>query len=569
MNNSNQVYTRKKSSGFLQKLSKGLMLPIAILPLAGLMLGLGAGIANIMLQAGVSPDSGWFIITTLMNKTGDMIFGNLPILFAVAIAIAYSNDAGTAALAAVVGWVTFNATQSVFISDAYTLADGQSAYNILFYLAVPSSVVGLNIGITSMQTSVFGGMVIGGVAAYSYNRFHQTKLPTALGFFQGTRMVPLVAMMLSIIAGMGFVVVWPIAGKLLDSLGRELSTMPTGVDSFIYGTFSRILGAFGLHHAFYTPLWFTSVGGQFLQDGVVVAEGNNYIWQYINGQYGLDPMLTFKAITAAPVVNGYHTLTTAEHTYQLTEGVSPSSYMQGGYPIMMFGLPAAGLAIVMAAKKDNRSAALSVIAAAALTSFLTGITEPLEYTFLFLSPMLYAIHAVYEGISYALMDILGCHIGVSFSRGIIDLIIFGAIPSFTGNATGWLWVLPLGLVYAPIYYFTFYFWIVKFDLATPGRDNDDVSLMSKSDYKNRKGKEEDREERLNELLDNLGGIDNLTSIDACITRLRLSVVDREKVIDKNLKAMGAAGIVGNGNAIQIIFGGEADIFKSELIKLKK
>lgn len=548
---------------FFQKLSRGLMLPIALLPIAGLFLGVGAGIENVMIQNGVDPLSTAMLPFTIIKQIGDVIFGNLPVLFAIGIAIAFTEDAGVAALAGFVGWVVFNQTQNALIWDYgvasfelistqdptqilsvrgdeivevlakegviiagleniiadYTRYLGSSSsvvetavalinddgtyvvhstttvvdsYGALWFRGtVPSSVIGTNVGIKSMQTSVFGGIALGSLVAFLYNKFHTFQMPKVLGFFSGTRFVPIITFLLAPVLGMLFLMLWPIIGIGLDTFGKSLASAPAGVDAMAFGYIERILIPFGLHHAFYTPLWYTSVGGELTlqlagearENAITLAQGNQSIWFALTEQG-----VNFKDITSAEVINGFHKLEMENgDIYRLTAGVNPGAYMQGKFPFMMFGLPAAGAAMIMAAKKENRQMAISIIGAAAFTSFLTGITEPIEFTFLFLAPWLFfGFHAVMASASFWVLDLVGAHVGMTFSGGIFDIILFGVLPDVSGmNANHWH-IYWLGAIYAPIYYFVFYFAITKFDLATPGRVSSDVSLKSKADYKAKK-----------------------------------------------------------------------------------
>lgn len=601
--------TRTSGAGansFFSKLSRGLMLPIAMLPIAGLFLGVGAGFGNVVDQ--VIPDNATLnaqvsFIFDVMSSIGDVIFANLPTLFALGVAIAFAEDAGVAVFSALIGWIVFNATQSTMIWEVNDLDGNLVSYNILWWKEVPTSVVSTNVGITSMQTSVFGGITIGLFVAYLYNKFHTFQMPKVLGFFSGTRFVPIITFLTVPLWGFFFLMIWPGIGILLNEFGSALAGMPAGIDSFIFGVVERSLIPFGLHHAFYTPLWYTSAGGELLgvtgtigEDGNVyesLAQGNQNIW-FAFQTYGINYNIIEGTLSHSIIgTNGWEIDSIENYNgidmwvipnigsqsnydyFLLTEGVNPGAYMQGKFPFMLFGLPAAGAAMIMAAKKENREIAMSVIGAAAITSFLTGITEPIEFTFLFLAPVLYyGFHIWMAGLSFMLMDVLGAHIGMTFSGGIFDFVLFGILPDATGFGTNSFWVIPVGILFAPIYYFVFYYYIIKFDVKTPGRDDGEVALVSKADYKEAKqakksAKGSDRTERVLELEKNLGGLENLETIDACITRLRLTVKDRSALNDDALKAMGAAGIVGSGKSVQVIFGAEADIFKTELKDLQK
>ena len=575
---------------FFSKLSRGLTIPIALLPIAGLFLGIGAGFENVVAQV-MGPDvddtklkQAQFFFEVIKN-IGDIVFANLPTLFCLAVALAFAEDAGVAVFSALVGWIIFNATQSTMIWDGGFDSRGSQIWNVLWYTGVPDSVITNNVGIQSLQTSVFGGITIGLFVSFLYNKFHKFEMPKVLGFFSGTRFVPIITFLTVPLLGFFFLMVWPVLGMGIDKFGQTMSSAPAGLDALIFGLVERSLLPFGLHAAFYTPLWYTAAGGSIYDTiggtGEVIANGNQGIW-FAMQQLGIP----FNVISHAGIygdwtssVDGnfmdiFNTKTNAD--YSITLGVNPGAYMQGKYPFMMFGLPAAGFAMVMASKKENRQVAMSVIGAAALTSFLTGITEPMEYTFLFIAPlMFYGFHVWMAGISFWVLDLLGSHIGMTFSGGIFDYVLYGILPDATGFHSNSYWVLLVGAIYAPIYYFVFYFWITKFDIKTPGRTDGEISMVSKADYRSSKSskksskKKVDRVERLDVLVENLGGIDNVSKIASCITRLRLTVVDRKKVNDDELMKMGASGIVGKDKNIQIIFGAEADIFKVELMELKK
>lgn len=602
---------------FFSKLSKALMLPIALLPIAGLFLGLGAGMINILNASGLDKLSnpGAYIFPETISALGAVIFGNLPILFCVAIAIAYTEDAGVAGFSAVIGWIVFNSFQSLFINPLDNGSGVIVSYNILFYSGVPTSVVTQNIGITSLQTSVFGGMAVGFFVAYLYNRFHTFQMPSILGFFSGTRLVPILVFLF--IPGLAaiFLLAWPLAGIWLEKLGFFLSSMPYKTNALLFGIIERALIPFGLHHAFYTPLWFTSVGGTAIftadHSQISLASSN------LNYYYGSEGMwfgfqnegIPYSAISTTPVtVPGYtdynYIVYNGTEIGIITAGAQPGEYLQGKYPIMIFGLPAAGFAIINSAKKENRQVVTSIIGAAIATSFLTGVTEPLEFTFLFVAPFLYyGFHIWMAGLSFWFCSLLGANVGMTFSGGIIDYVLYGILPAATGfDVTAWA-IPVVGIIFAPIYYFVFYFYIVRFDIQTPGRSDEIIKLTTKHEYqkikqqnkeknnqneidktidssptpienfsglKNPTKLKPDRLNRVNDLLTNLGGMENLNTIDACVTRLRLTINDVALINANNLKAMGSSGIVFAGaKSIQVVFGAEADLFKSELLAIRR
>ncbi len=635
-----KVNNKKTNGGvqdFLSKLSRGLMLPVALLPVAGLFLGVGAGFENLYKVKHETTVGTWAYIFTIFKMIGDVVFGNLPILFAMGIAIAFANDVGVAAFAAFVGWIIFNAAQSTLIfeyghleaiSDGvkYLVTDGTNviydnaislkvgyviktvdvdgnlidfvtiddsnidiyselftfvndSYNIGFWKEVPANMVGTNVGIRSMQTSAFGGILVGFWAAFMYNRFHSIQLPNAIGFFQGSRFVPIITFLTSILLGLAFVIIWPPIGYFLDWFGRTLAGLPASTDAMLYGGIKRALIPFGLHHVFYTPLWYTSAGGT-MTVGTEVFTGNVNIWMEMQS-IGM----AFNAVDKGGqsvagyefngVIDGLWQWTSTDGTIvTLTQGINPGSYTAGAYPIYMAALPAAGAAMIMASDSDKRQVAASVIFAAVITSFLTGITEPIEFTFLFLAPWLYyGFHVPMTALSFWFAGLMNVHVTVTFSQGIFDFLIFGILPVFSGMHTNVWYLFIIAAIWAPIYYFVFYFAIMKFDIQTPGRGEGSIAMTTKADVKKSKsnskaghyGTAEERVERVNKLLEYLGGKENLKTIDACASRLRLTVADRSKLNDDGLvKELGAKGIVGKGTSVQIIFGSEAEILKQEL-----
>ncbi len=606
-------------TAFFSKLSRGLMLPIAMLPVAGLFLGVGAGIENVIKQFMDSSASGFdalVFVPHAVSQIGDVIFGNLPTLFCLGVAIAFAEEAGVAVFAAFIGWIVFNATQSTMIwenghwdliTDPANPIWVSDSFKIFWFKEVPTSVVGTNVGITSMQTSVFGGITIGLFVAFLYNKFHTIELPNVIGFFSGSRFVPIITFLTVPLVGIGFLAVWPIFGMGLDWFGSSLLGLPFGIDAFIFGAVERSLIPFGLHHAFYTPLWYTSAGGTLTAIspdamdtlGAQTAYGDQGVW-FAFQTLGIPYSILNHVDSTSWVENGngfWQAVSTNDGVTNImwkasegdtgvvfatvTEGLNPGQYQQGKFTFMLFGLPAAGAAMIMAAKKENRQVAMSVIGASAITSFLTGITEPIEFTFLFLAPYLYyGFHVWMAAFSFMFLDILGSHIGMTFSGGIFDYFLFGLLPSWTGFHTTPYWVLLLGAAYAPIYYFVFYIVIQKMDIKTPGRGEGEVVMVSKADYKAAKGGNSEAKgssfmddpkwtARADELLEKLGGLDNLKSIAACITRLRVTVADPEVVDYDGIVAMGAKGTVGKGKAAQQhIFGSEADQFKRYFLNMK-
>lgn len=529
-----------KAFALLQRIGKALMVPVAILPAAGLLLGLGAGAQNVYKQLNevtTVPDGLFKLITDTMTGAGDIVFANLPLLFAIGVAIGLTGDAGVAALAGTVGFLIMNKVISIFgqisvaVDEAGTpivtedcaaapcyQADGLGSISELTSPAFTSV-----LGIPSLQMGVFGGILVGAVAAWAYNRYFTISLPPYLGFFAGKRFVPIATATFCLLLGIVMTFLWPPIGEAINSFADAIKSLGAfGV--FIFGLVERSLIPFGLHHIWYSPFWFQFGEWTNLDTGQVFT-GDQRMWF---GQLSADA------------------------AFEDNEGDPTGRYMTGKFPFMMFGLPAAALAMYHEAKTERRKVAAGILLSAALTSFLTGITEPLEFTFLFIAPLLFAVHAVIAGLSFMIMYITGTQIGLTFSGGLIDFFIFGILP---GREPWWNVVL-LGAVLAPLYYVVFRWWIRKFDLATPGRepdvDEDEVPVhMSEQTL-------------AHGVLAALGGSKNITNLDACITRLRVSVADSGAVDKDLLKALGASGVLEVSGGVQAIFGPKAEHLKDEV-----
>ncbi len=578
----------EKSSGgvreFIAKLSRGLMLPIAMLPIAGLFLGIGNAIAS---QA--SSEFGR-ILGLIIKEPGDIVFGNLAVLFAIAIAITFTGDVGVAGLSSFVGWIVFCALQSALIIPS-TNATGEDIYKFLYW-TLDSTQYGAiftkNLGIQSLCTSVFGGLTVGFAVAFLYNKFKNIQLPTILGFFSGIRFIPIITFLAMIPLAMLFSLVWPAFGMGLYWMGWGLGMMGKytyGFNSFIFGFVERSLVPFGLHHAFYTPLWYTSVGGNIDLSATanIIYNGTSYsTWftfaqatgytgeSLVNGDQSCWILLSQLAGKHVTLDGVEQTLTFKTLCNMLGNGtVNAGQYMQGKYPFMMFGLPAAALAMILVTPKNsNRKIAFSIIGSAALTSFLTGITEPLEFTFLFLAPWLYwGFHAFFCAMSFWMMNLFGAHMGMTFSGGFIDFIIYGALPDAIGaKANCWI-AACIGLVLIPIYFFGFYFLIKKFDIKTPGREGNEIKLFTKKDFlaKNGNGQASEINQQSNAVIKAYGGKENIKNVDACITKLRVQVIDPKKVNKQELMNLGAKGVMyPSKQSVYAVFGTTADRIKNEM-----
>ncbi len=480
-----------KGFGILQKIGKALMTPVALLPAAGLLLAFGQeNVLNI----------------PIMAQAGGVIFANLPLLFAVGVGIGLAGGDGVAALASIVAFLIMNITMGSVAGVTAEMAATNPAYAEI-------------LGIPTLQTGVFGGIIAGIIGATMYNKFYKIELPPFLGFFAGKRFVPIVTAFLAFAVGLVMPTLWQPIGVGLSKLSYLALEGNTHVATFVFGVIERSLIPFGLHHIFYSPFWF-----QF-------GEYTNHAGQLIQGD---------QAIFMAQL----------QDNVKLTAG----KFMTGKFPFMMFGLPAAALAMYHEARADKKKLVGGILFSAALTAFLTGITEPIEFLFLFVAPVLFGIHAIFAGLSFMVMDWLGVRIGMTFSGGLIDFTLFGVLP----NKTAWWLVIVFGLCLAVVYYFMFRFAIRKFDLKTPGRELEELEEEVKLDG----------HEKAVLILDALGGKENIKSIDACITRLRVNVNDTAKVNDAELKQLGAAGVLKIGkDGVQAIFGTKAEGIKDDIKKL--
>ena len=523
---------KDKIFGVLQRVGRSFMLPIALLPIAGLLLGIGSSftnqttietyhLGNIIYEGGIL-----YTILDIMSKTGSAVFDNLALLFAMGVAIGMAKkEKEVAALSGAIAYLVMNTAISALISAS----GGVEAM-------APNSTTSV-LGITTLQMGVFGGIIVGlGVAAL-HNKFYKIELPQVLSFFGGTKFVPIVSTVTYLIVGIIMFYLWPIVQLGISKLG--VLVLNSGyAGTWIYGIIERALIPFGLHHVFYMPFWQTELGGSMIIDGNVVAGAQNIFF--------------------------------AELASKSTEtfSVSATRFMAGKFPFMIFGLPAAAFAMYKAARPEKKKVVGSLLLSAALTSMITGITEPLEFTFLFVAPVMYAVHCVLAGLSYMLMHICNVGVGMTFSGGLIDLTLFGILQG--NEKTHWIWVVIIGLIYAVVYYFVFYFMITKLDLKTPGREPDDVDpkLYRRSDLNEAKaskaagGKAADVISAL--ILKGLGGKNNISDVDCCATRLRITVKDPEKVTDSLLKESGASGVIRKGNGIQVIYGPQVSVVKSNL-----
>ncbi|AXF96777.1 PTS transporter subunit EIIC [Spiroplasma phoeniceum] len=657
--------SNQRTMGTLSKLSKAFLLPIALLPIAGIFLGVGATISS-----KVDPASAAWYFGNFLNKMGDIAFGNLPVLFCVSVAMAYTEDAGVAALTSVVGFLVFNAIQLSLLNEAYahiqyvvnieggaspimgltvdgvtsaspTLLTGEQLlkwmrtsdiykelvkgnvtvtivssarvtdqFNLLFYTgqtwAVQNKLLTSNLGINSLNTGVFGGIFVGAIAAFAYNRFHKTQLPSALSFFSGTKLVPIIMFMAVIPLAFIFMIIWPLIGTGLAWFGNNSGKLPVGLDSLIFEIFERSLVPFGLHHVFYSPLWWTQAGGSmadlianvskdplsymaFLKD----LQGAGYIDANIDlstitvgaAQAAITSWVSeLNASTIAAVGDQtimYKVIADPKITFTMVQhmGLNLGRFQTGKFPFMMFGLPAAAAGMYFSVPKENQKQVMGIYFSAAFTCFLTGITEPIEFTFLFVAPWLfYGVHMPLCAISFMLMGLLHVHTSMTVSGGFIDFIVFGIIPFVGGKGTNFYWILAVGIPYIGIYFAAFYFAIKYGKVQIPGRDGI-TKLYTKADFKAKKGTNETtssapakgdaaKREKARKIIEFLGGADNITAVDSCASRLRITVVDSKIVNQDGIKGLGGStGMLIRGQSVQIIYGGEQEVIKPYMREL--
>ena len=523
---------KDKIFGVLQRVGRSFMLPIALLPVAGLLLGIGSSFTNETMLAAyglnsvIHPGTLIYTILDVMSQTGSAVFNNLALLFAMGVAIGMARkEKEVAALSGAVAYIIMNTAIQAMINAAGGVD------------AMPANSTTTMLGITTLQMGVFGGIVVGlGVAAL-HNKFYKIELPQVLAFFGGTRFVPIISSIVYLVVGIAMFYIWPVVQSGIAALGALV--LASGyAGTFIYGLLERALIPFGLHHVFYMPFWQTAVGGTAIIDGVTVTGAQNIFFAE----------LASKSTTVF--------------------SVSATRFMAGKFPFMMFGLPGAALAMYQCAKPEKKKAAGGLLLSAALTAFLTGITEPLEFTFIFVALPMYAVHCVLAGLSFMLMHILNVGVGMTFSGGLIDLVLFGVMQ---GNAkTHWVWVVVVGAVYFVLYYIIFRFMISKFDYKTPGRDDaEEVKLYTRADVNARNAASgstaptgDDPVSAL--IVKGLGGAANLSDVDCCATRLRCTVKDAALVKQDVLKASGASGVICKGNGVQVVYGPKVAVIKAKL-----
>lgn len=578
-----------KIKAWFQQLSRGLMLPIAILPIAGLLLGIGGAIgANTSID-----DKTAQTVAQVFKGMSEVVFANLPILFCVAVAITFSNDKGGAGFAAVLAYLVFTASQLAFI-QSHTVIQNEHEVTIIdsifwkLHKNHLEGIVGSNLGMLSLNTSIFGGLIIGIVTSYTFNYFSKIQLPTALSFFSGIRLVPIILVPVAFIISVIFLVFWPWIGLGIYYVGTGMQSAPAGVDGLIYGMLGRALMPFGLHHIPIVLAFQTDFGGVLTlnmltaakdagqidanQYNLMVEAFNNFtkhgtqiigdqnIWNFING-------LPFNTITKTnePVFAWFKSAL----------GVNAGRFTQD-YPTYLGSCIGIGLAMILTSEKSNRKVVAATVGSAMVVAFLTGITEPLEFSFLFVAPIFYyIIYVPLSGLAYMFMILVGAHVGVGFARGFIDLMIYGALPVAKG--TKFYFAFPFALGFGLITFVTFYFYIKKANLATPGRNGNTIGLIGKKQYqelkqtagdqKITKGKDTKKsasETEIKKIIQKLGGKTNLASVSACATRLRITQKKYKKLNNKDFVEFGSYGLIQDKTSVQIIFGGKAAILADKI-----
>ena len=505
---------KKHLFSLLQRIGQSFMLPIALLPIAGIFLGIGSSLTNTNMLAAyhlkglMGPGTAPYILFSLLNSAGSIIFDNLPILFAVGVAIGMArSEKATAALSSIIAFFVMHSTIGSLIT--YT---GRSHS---FLTGATTEIV----GITSLQMGVFGGIIVGlGVAAL-HNRFYKIELPKVFSFFGGTHFIPIISAITYVGIGILMFYIWPPIQILINDAGKLVLMSGYG-GTFVYGLLERALIPFGLHHVFYMPFWQTAVGGRELVNGQLIEGAQNI----------------FFAELASPDTSHF--------------SVAATRFMSGKFPLMMFGLPGAALAMYTCARPENKKAVGSLLLSAAISSAVTGITEPLEFAFLFVAPPLYVIHCAFAGLSYMLMHMLNVGIGMTFSGGFLDFFLFGILQGNT--KTSWLHVIPVGILYFIVYFIVFRVMILKFNYQTPGHEKDNATPVNNADNKSQ------------QILDGLGGLENISDLSCCATRLRVTLHRPSKLNKEKLLATDAAAVVANGDGVQVVYGPEVTVIHARL-----
>ena len=534
-----------RSFGVLQRIGRSFMLPIALLPIAGLFLGIGQSFTNptTLESYGLT----WLLgegtvlgaILTVLSEVGNIIFGNLPIIFAAGVALGMAKtEKATATLSAVIAFFVMHSTINACLRLSGAFDEGAEV--------LEGSIANVT-GINSLQMGVFGGIIVGLGVAFLHNRFYKIKLPTVLSFFGGTRFIPIISTIAYTLVGVIMFFTWPYVQSGIYSLG-DLVLKSGYAGTFIYGFIERVLIPFGLHHVFYLPFWQTGLGGSAMIDGVMIYGAQNIFFAELAA--GVDRF-----------------------------SVEATRFMSGKFPMMIFGLPGAALALYSVAKPNKKRIVGGLLLSAALTAMLTGITEPLEFTFLFVTPVLYFIHCIFSGAAYMLMHMLDVGVGMTFSGGIIDLTLLGILQG--NDKTNWLMVIPIGIIYFVLYFGVFRILIRKRNYKTPGREEDEAEtkLYTRADYDEKRTMQSEGvgdgtgsvannrskgAQTAELIIKALGGRKNFDEVDCCATRLRLTVKDPSMVDEAALRRTGAAGVIVKGNGVQVVYGPQVAVIKSDI-----
>lgn len=566
-NNKNQG----KIKAFFSQLSRGLMIPIAILPIAGLLLGIGGAIG-----ANVKNDLGQ-VFANIFKGMSDVIFANLPLLFCIAITITFSKDKGASGFMAALAFLVFSSSQLAFIQF-------DASGNVTSIMWFHKEIVGITtktLGMTTLQTSIFGGIIVGGLTSLIYNHFSTKKLPSVLDFFSGIRLVPFVLIPAMFSLSLVFLIFWPWVGWLIFTMGKGIQQAPFGTGGLLYGMLGRSLMPFGLHHIPIVMAFQTEFGG--VLEGSVIQQafekqnieasseiykeilkswtsftksetftsgrivGDQNIWNFVNS-------ISLNTINGTPLFQWF-----------TQQGVYAGRFTQD-YPTYLGACIGIGAAMIVTSEKENRKKVATIVGSSMIVSFFTGITEPLEFSFLFCAPALYyLLYVPVSGFSYMFMEILGAHVGVGFARGFIDLIIYGAVPILKG--TNFYWAFVLAVAEGLLMFGSFWFFIRKFNLATPGRNGNPMILISKKDYNEMKTQPSDssnKNDKVQNIIKYLGQLENIEEVSACATRLRVTVRDINIVEKDQFITTGSKGFILKGNGIQIIYGGEAVILADKI-----
>lgn len=540
MENNNKNSIMSNVFATLQKIGKALFLPIAILPFAGLLLGIGSSFTNEMMLKTYNltnilhPGTILYSIMLYFKNAGSIIFDNLPLIFALAIGLGMAEkEKGIATLSAGIFYIVMLVTINSCLVDSGLIVNG------VVDSSVKRGAIANVVGIQTLQLGVFGGIIAGMIAAILCNKFYKMQLPDVLAFFSGIRFVPIICMFVAIITGIILFHTWPHIQSAIYALGGLVKGSGY-IGTFIYGCIQRALIPFGLHHIFYMPFWQTGVGGSAMIDGALIEGAQNIFFAEL----------------------------ASKNTVKFS--VEACRFLTGPYAFMMGGLPGAAFAMYTTAKPENKKKVGSLLISTALTAFLTGITEPIEFTFLFVAPILYIIHVLFAGLAHMISHIMSICIGTTFSDGLIDFVLYGVLP---GNAkTNWMIMVPIIILYFIIYYIVFAFIIKKLDLKTPGRGNDDdeIKLVTKAEYQEKMGisnanTSKNVDDPISQLiLLGLGGKQNIENLDCCATRLRVTVKNENEVSKDVFKSTGAAGVIASGKGVQIIYGPKVSIIKSNL-----